>query len=92
VRHRARLELGDARLERGGMLLMNGSDHLLPQSWLGRVVDDANEEQDDYRFTVTSLPEYLAALALILQLLTLPLLWIGQRAIGRDFMLRRTAT
>jgi iron(III) transport system permease protein len=36
--------------------------------------------------------EYLAALALILQLLTLPLLWIGQRAIGRDFMLRRSAT
>jgi iron(III) transport system permease protein len=36
--------------------------------------------------------EYLAALALILQLLTLPLLWIGQRAIGRDFMLRRTVT
>ena len=35
--------------------------------------------------------EYLAALALILQALTLPLLWIGQRAIGRDFMLRRTA-
>jgi len=36
--------------------------------------------------------EYLAALALILQVLTLPLLYIGQRAIGRDFMLRRTAT
>jgi iron(III) transport system permease protein len=36
--------------------------------------------------------EYLAALALILQILTLPLLWIGQRALGRDFMLRRTAT
>lgn len=36
--------------------------------------------------------EYLAALALILQALTLPLLWIGQRAIGRDFMLRRTVT
>ncbi|MBS0521766.1 MAG: iron ABC transporter permease [Proteobacteria bacterium] len=35
--------------------------------------------------------EYLAALALILQALTLPLLWIGQRAIGRDFMLRRGA-
>ncbi|SJZ50872.1 iron(III) transport system permease protein [Enhydrobacter aerosaccus] len=35
--------------------------------------------------------EYLAALALILQALTLPLLWIGQRAIGRDFMLRRSA-
>ena len=36
--------------------------------------------------------EYLSALALILQLLTLPLLWLGQRALGRDFMLRRTAT
>jgi iron(III) transport system permease protein len=36
--------------------------------------------------------EYLAALALILQMLTLPLLYIGQRALGRDFMLRRTAT
>jgi iron(III) transport system permease protein len=36
--------------------------------------------------------EYLAALALILQALTLPLLWLGQRAIGRDFMLRRSAT
>lgn len=36
--------------------------------------------------------EYLAALALILQVLTLPLLWLGQRALGRDFMLRRTIT
>jgi len=36
--------------------------------------------------------EYLAALALLLQVLTLPMLWIGQRALGRDFMLRRTAT
>jgi iron(III) transport system permease protein len=36
--------------------------------------------------------EYLAALALILQVLTLPLLWIGMRALGRDFMLRRSAT
>jgi iron(III) transport system permease protein len=36
--------------------------------------------------------EYLSALALVLQALTLPLLWIGQRAMGRDFMLRRSAT
>ena len=36
--------------------------------------------------------EYLSALALLLQILTLPLLWIGQKALGRDFMLRRTAT
>ena len=35
--------------------------------------------------------EELSALGLILLVLTLPLLWIG-RALGRDFMLRRTAT
>lgn len=36
--------------------------------------------------------ERLAALALVLQVLTLPLLWVGQKALGRDFMLRRNAT
>jgi iron(III) transport system permease protein len=36
--------------------------------------------------------ERLAALALVLQVLTLPLLWLGQKALGRDFMLRRNAT
>jgi alpha-mannosidase len=51
-------ELGDAGL--GDMLLMNGTDHQLPQPWLGRVVAEANEVQDDYDFVVTSLPEYLA--------------------------------
>ena len=54
-------ELGRARLPGGGMLLMNGSDHLLPQPWLGDVVAAANEAQDRYRFVVSSLPEYLAA-------------------------------
>ena len=39
-------ELGAAQLPGGGMLLMNGSDHLLPQPWLGRVVATANAEQD----------------------------------------------
>ena len=53
------LELGDARLPGGGMLLMNGTDHQMPQPWLGRVVAEANAMQDDYRFVVTSLPEYL---------------------------------
>jgi alpha-mannosidase len=51
------IELGDARL--GSMLLMNGTDHQMPQPWLGRVVADANEQQHDYRFVVTSLAEYL---------------------------------
>ena len=43
----------------GGILFMNGTDHQVPQSWLGRVVAEANEIQDDYEFVVTSLAEYL---------------------------------
>jgi mannosylglycerate hydrolase len=52
-------ELGPAQLPGGGMLLMNGSDHLLPQPWLGHVVADANADQDDYHFSITSLGEYV---------------------------------
>ena len=43
------------------MLVMNGSDHLRPQPWLGRVVAEANDLQDEFALAVTSLPEYLAA-------------------------------
>ena len=43
-----------------GMLFMNGTDHQVPQPWLGRVVAEANKLQDDYRLEVTSLAEYLA--------------------------------
>ena len=50
-------ELGPARLD--SMLLMNGTDHQMPQPWLGRVVAEANAIQDDYEFVVTSLAEYL---------------------------------
>ena len=50
-------ELGAARL--GSMLLMNGTDHQMPQAWLGRIVAEANEAQDDYEFVVSSLAEYL---------------------------------
>ncbi|MDQ1434087.1 MAG: 2-O-(6-phospho-alpha-D-mannosyl)-D-glycerate hydrolase, partial [Actinomycetota bacterium] len=50
-------ELGPARLR--DMLLMNGTDHQMPQEWLGRVVAEANAVQDEYEFAVTSLPEYL---------------------------------
>ena len=53
-------ELGDARIPGSGLLLMNGTDHQMPQPWLGRIVSEANAVQDDYRFVVTSLPEYLA--------------------------------
>ena len=52
-------ELGPAKLDGGAMLLMNGTDHQLPQSWLGRVVAEANDIQGDYRFEVTSLGELL---------------------------------
>jgi 2-O-(6-phospho-alpha-D-mannosyl)-D-glycerate hydrolase len=52
-------ELGAAALPGGGMLLMNGSDHLLPQPWLGEVVAAANGLQDEYRFAITSLGEYV---------------------------------
>jgi iron(III) transport system permease protein len=36
--------------------------------------------------------EQLSALALTLQVLTLPVLWLGFRIVGRDFLLRRSAT
>jgi len=42
------------------MLLMNGSDHLRPQPWLGRVVGEANALQDEFDLTITSLADYLA--------------------------------
>ncbi len=53
-------ELGTARLDGGGILLMNGTDHQMPQPWLGRVIEEANAAQTDYKFVVTSLPDYLA--------------------------------
>ena len=54
-------ELGAAALPGGDMLLMNGSDHLLPQPWLGKVVAAANGQQVEYRFSVTSLGDYVRA-------------------------------
>ena len=44
----------------GDLLCMNGSDHLMPQPWLGRVVAEANDLQDEFDFEVTSFPHYLA--------------------------------
>jgi alpha-mannosidase len=42
------------------LLCMNGSDHLFPQPWLGRVVAEANDLQDELVFEITSLPDYLS--------------------------------
>jgi hypothetical protein len=45
---------GDAPL-----LWMNGTDHQAPQPWLGTVLAAANARQDRFRFTLSSLAEYL---------------------------------
>src|SRR5687768_2143381 len=47
----------------GPILWMNGTDHLMPQPWLGRVVTEANGLQDDYEFVVTSLADHLSSAA-----------------------------
>ena len=44
----------------GPILWMNGTDHLMPQPWLGRLVAEANGLQDDYELVVRSLAEHLA--------------------------------
>ena len=41
------------------LLLMNGTDHQPAQPWLGRLVLEANEIQDDFELTISSLPDYL---------------------------------
>ena len=41
------------------ILIMNGSDHLAPQGFLGQVVSEANSLQDDLDLEVTSLASYL---------------------------------
>jgi hypothetical protein len=43
----------------GPVLWMNGTDHLMPQPWLGRVVAEANDLQDDYELVVTGIADYL---------------------------------
>ena len=45
----------------GPVLWMNGTDHQVPQPWLGRVVADANDIQDDFDLRITSLAEHLAS-------------------------------
>ncbi|CAN5700794.1 hypothetical protein BH24ACT3_BH24ACT3_11010 [soil metagenome] len=42
------------------VLWMNGMDHLMPQPWLGRVVAEANDLQDDWELRVRPLAEHLA--------------------------------
>lgn len=45
----------------GPILWMNGTDHLLPQPWLGRVVQEANDLDDRYELHICSLAEHVQA-------------------------------
>ncbi len=47
----------------GPLLWMNGTDHQMPQPWLGRVVAEANALQDELDLRIVSLPEHLATVA-----------------------------
>ncbi|MGH9214907.1 MAG: glycoside hydrolase family 38 C-terminal domain-containing protein, partial [Acidimicrobiales bacterium] len=44
----------------GPLLWMNGTDHQMPQPWLGRVIAEANSLQSDLDLRIVSLPEHLA--------------------------------
>jgi hypothetical protein len=44
----------------GPLLWMNGTDHQMPQPWLGRVVAEANAFQNHLDLRIVSLPEHLA--------------------------------
>ncbi len=50
-----------AGLVRGPVLWMNGTDHQVPQPWLGRVVAEANDIQDDLDLRIVPLADHLAA-------------------------------
>ena len=45
----------------GPVLWMVGTDHQTPRPWLGRVVLEANDLQDDYELVIRSLAEHVAA-------------------------------
>ena len=44
----------------GPILWMNGTDHQIPAPHLGRLVAEANDQQDHYELVVASLPDHLA--------------------------------
>jgi alpha-mannosidase len=50
-------------LDGGPVLWMNGTDHLLPQPWLGEIAAKANAGQDRWEIVVTGLARYLREIA-----------------------------
>ncbi len=59
VRRIADFEAEQGDLLTGPILWMNGTDHLLPQPWLGRVVAEANALDGDYELRICSLAEHV---------------------------------
>src|SRR3546814_11785556 len=68
VRRIAEFEAEQGELLTGPILWMNGTDHLMPQPWLGRVVAEANElltgderadDDDGYELRIASLSEHV---------------------------------
>ncbi|MGK2957040.1 MAG: glycoside hydrolase family 38 C-terminal domain-containing protein [Acidimicrobiales bacterium] len=53
-------EQGDRLTPDEPILWMNGTDHQMPQAWLGRVVDEINSENGHFELDVTGLADYLA--------------------------------
>ncbi|MEO7573964.1 MAG: alpha-mannosidase [Acidimicrobiales bacterium] len=59
VRRIAEFDEEQGELLAGPILWMNGTDHLLPQAWLGRVVAEANALELDYELRIGSLAEHV---------------------------------
>jgi alpha-mannosidase len=59
VRRIGEFEEEQGELLTGPILWMNGTDHLMPQPWLGRVVAEANDLDGDYELHITSLAEHV---------------------------------
>ena len=60
VRRIAEFEEEQGALLTGPILWMNGTDHLMPQPWLGRVVAEANALDAGYELHICSLAEHVA--------------------------------
>jgi hypothetical protein len=59
VRRIAEFEEEQESLLVGPILWMNGTDHLMPQPWLGRVVAEANALDSGYELRICSLAEHV---------------------------------
>jgi alpha-mannosidase len=59
VRRIAEFEEEQRPLLTGPILWMNGTDHLMPQPWLGRVVAEANDLDAGYELHICSLAEHV---------------------------------